>query len=61
MGTAYNGAYLAPVLRTFVQIPLWGTSDTLGTIGEMSLAIPSQRANMAVTEIWPLYIGLHAK
>jgi hypothetical protein len=29
-----NRAYLASVLRTFVQIPLRGTSDTLGTLGE---------------------------
>ena len=31
MGTAYNRAYLASVLCTFAQIPLRGTSDTLGT------------------------------
>jgi hypothetical protein len=33
--SAYNRAYLASVLRTFTQIPLRGTSDTLGTLGEM--------------------------
>ena len=31
--TAYNRAYLATPLRGFAQIPLRGTSDTLGTIG----------------------------
>jgi len=30
--TAYNRAYLAKVLRTSAQIPLRGTSDTLGTL-----------------------------
>ena len=32
--TAYNRAYLASVLRTSAQIPLWETSDTLGTLYE---------------------------
>lgn len=30
-GTSSNRAYLATVLRTSAQIPLWGTSDTLKT------------------------------
>jgi len=34
-GTAYNRAYLASVLRTYAQIPLRGTSDTLGTLDEI--------------------------
>lgn len=34
MATAYNRAYLASVLRTFAQIPLRGTSDTLVTLSE---------------------------
>ncbi len=33
-GTAYNRVYLAPVLRTFAQIPLRGTSDTFVTLAE---------------------------
>ena len=33
MATAYNGAYLASVLRTFAQISLRETSDTLVTSG----------------------------
>mgnify|MGYP001363473912 CR=1 FL=1 len=33
--TAPNRAYLATVLRTFVQIPLQGTSDTFGTLYKM--------------------------
>ena len=33
-GMAYNKAYLASCLRHFAQIPLRGTSDTLGTLGE---------------------------
>jgi len=32
---AYNRAYLAPCLRHFTQIPLRGTSDTLGTLGDI--------------------------
>jgi len=35
--TAYNRAYLASVLRTSAQIPLWGTSDTLETLSEIGL------------------------
>ena len=31
---SYNRAYLATVLCTYAQIPLWGTSDTLGTLCE---------------------------
>jgi hypothetical protein len=33
--TSNNRAYLASVLRTFAQIPLWGTSDTLKALGEI--------------------------
>jgi len=33
--TSYNRAYLASVLRTFAQIPLWGTSDKLVTLSEI--------------------------
>gem|GEM_PF-2103229 len=32
MGTAYKRAYLASCLRHYAQIPLWGTSDTVGTL-----------------------------
>jgi len=32
VATAYNRADLASALRTFAQIPLWGTSDTLVTL-----------------------------
>jgi len=33
MNTSPNRVYLASVLRTFAQIPLWGTSDTPRTLG----------------------------
>ena len=36
MGTAYNRAYLASVLRTFAQILLRRTSDTRQLLGEIS-------------------------
>lgn len=32
-----NRAYLATVLRTFAQIHLQGTSDTLETLGDISM------------------------
>ena len=35
LGTAHNRAYLAPVLRTFAQIPHRETSDTPGTLCKM--------------------------
>lgn len=35
MGTAYNIAYLASCLRYFAQIPLRGTSGTLGALHEI--------------------------
>jgi len=37
--TAYNRAYLAPCLRHFAQIPLRGTSDTLGTLYVISVVL----------------------
>ena len=33
--TSYNRAYLAPCLQHSAQIPLRGTSDTLGTLSEI--------------------------
>jgi len=38
VATAYNRAHLASVLRTFAQIPLRGTSDTLVTLSEIEPA-----------------------
>jgi hypothetical protein len=38
--TAYNRAYLASALCTFAQIPLWGTSDTLGTLYAIGFGTP---------------------
>jgi len=37
MGTAYNIAYLASVLRTSTKISLRGTSDTLNPLYEIML------------------------
>jgi hypothetical protein len=37
MATADNRAYLAPCLRHSAQIPLRETSDTLGTLYEISI------------------------
>jgi len=34
---SYNRAYLASCLRHSAQIPLWGTSDTLGTLAEIAM------------------------
>lgn len=34
--TACNRVYLASCLRRSAQVPLRGTSDTLGTLGETS-------------------------
>jgi len=36
LGTSDNRGYLA-MANAFAQIPHWGTSDTLGTLGEMHL------------------------
>ena len=33
---SHNRAYPASCLRHCVQIPLWGTCDTLGTLGAMA-------------------------
>lgn len=35
--TSPNRAYLASVLRTSAQIPLQGTSDTLGTLSAIAI------------------------
>ncbi|MHA1193909.1 MAG: hypothetical protein ACTSP9_16745 [Promethearchaeota archaeon] len=35
--TANNRAYLASCLRHFAQITFRGTSDTLGTLGEIAV------------------------
>ena len=37
MCTSYNGAYLASCLRHSAQIPLRGTSDTLGAVSKITI------------------------
>ena len=41
--TSDNRAYLAPCLWHSAQIPLRGTSDTLGTLGEIGSKVKDMR------------------